>query len=178
MNPMIIHCESCHSVFRLDSRFVKPTGTKVKCSKCQEIFKVYPTELIDRRKYRRIKTSNLISYFLFDETEKMISKGLGIALDISKGGILLETPYAIEPGGIVLAVLDRKNNLLEVKGNLAYSLKKSPEMYRSGIEFIDIDERVVEFIINLVKGYKYRGYNLFIAIGQKTQDLQCQTIFG
>jgi hypothetical protein len=99
-------------------------------------------------------------------------------LDISKSGILLETPYAIESGRIVLAALDRENNFVEVKGNLAYSVKKSPEMYRSGIEFIDIDERVVEFIINLVKGYNYRGYNLFIAVGQKIQDLQCQRISG
>lgn len=175
---MIITCESCRSVFRLDSSLVKPTGNRVKCSKCQKVFRAYPTEPIDRRKHTRVKTSNLISYFSFDETGKLISRGLGIALDISKGGILLETPYAIESGRIVLAVLDRENNLLEVKGNLAYSVKKSPEMYRSGIEFIDIDERVVEFIIHLVKGYNYRGYNLFIAIGQKIQDLQCQTISG
>lgn len=175
---MIIPCESCHSVFRLDSSLVKPTGTRVKCSKCQKVFRAYPREPIDRRKHPRVKTSNLISYFSFDETGKLNSHGLGIALDISKGGILLETPYAIESGLIVLAALDWVNNLVEVKGKLVYSVKESPEIYRSGIEFIGINERVVEFIINLVKDYNYRGYNLFIAIGRKIQDLQCQPISG
>ena len=51
-------------------------------------------------------------------------------------------------------------------------------MYLSGIEFIDFDKKIVEFIVNLVKGYNYRGYNLFIAIGQKIQNLQSQQISG
>lgn len=175
---MEIRCESCHSVFRLDSSLVKPTGTRVKCSNCREVFRVYPRESIDQRKHPRVKINNLISYFSFDEAGRFISHGLGIALDISKGGILLKTPYPIESGQIVLAALDAKNNLIEVKGNFVYCVKESSEMYRSGIEFMDIDERVEKFIINLVKGYTYRGYNLFIAIRQKIKDLQCQRISG
>jgi hypothetical protein len=92
-------------------------------------------------------------------------------LDISKSGILLETPYAIESRLIVLAALDWENNLVEVKGKLIYSVKESTEMYRSGIEFVGIDERVAEFIMILIKDYNYRGYNLFIAIGREIQDL-------
>jgi hypothetical protein len=139
---------------------------------------VYPTESIDQRKHPRVKTNNLISYFSFDEAGKFISHGLGIALDISKGGILLKTPCAIKSGLIVLATLDWENNLVEVNGKLVYFVKKPREMYLSGIEFIDTGERMVEFIVNLVKGYNYRGYNLFIAIGQKIQNLQSQQISG
>ena len=103
---------------------------------------------------------------------------MGIALDISKGGILLKTPCAIESGLIVIATIDWENNLIEVNGRLVYFVKKTHEMYLSGIEFIDSDQRVVKFIVNLVKGYNYRRYNLFIAIGQKIQDLQSQQISG
>jgi predicted Zn finger-like uncharacterized protein len=175
---MITPCKSCHIVLRSDGSLAKATGTRVKCSKCQEVFRAYPREPIDRRKHPRVKTNNLVSYFSFDETGKLISHGLGIALDISKGGILLETPYAIESGLILLGALDWAKNLIEVKGKIVYSEKKSPDIYRSGIEFIGIDERMVEFIINLVKDYNYRGYDLFLAIGRKIQDLQCQTIYG
>ena len=175
---MEIICELCHSVFRLDRSLVKPTGTRVKCSKCQEVFRVYSTKPIEQRKDPRVKTNNLISYFSFDEAGRFISHGLGLAFDISKGGILLKTAYPIESGLIVLAALDPKNQLIEVKGSLVYCVKESFIMYRSGIKFIDIDYRVVEFIINLVKGYNYRRYNLFIAIRQKIKDLQCQRVFG
>ena len=159
---MIISCESCHSLFQLDSRIIKPAGSKVRCSKCGMTFKVYQPHVDERRQHQRIKTQNLISYFSFNEAGKMISNGLGIALDVSKGGILLETTDAVKPGSIVLAATDRQKNLFEVKGELAYSKKTSAGTYCSGIKFIGVEERVTKFVANLVREYKYQGYNLFI----------------
>jgi hypothetical protein len=60
---------------------------------------------------------------------------LGIAVDVSKGGILLETPYPIAKGLIVLAATDSVNELFEVKGKLMHSQKASTGTYLSGIEF-------------------------------------------
>lgn len=39
---MQIPCISCQSRFRLDSRLVKTTGSLVRCSKCEYIFRVFP----------------------------------------------------------------------------------------------------------------------------------------
>ena len=162
----------------LDSSLAKPTGSKVRCSKCRKTFKVYPPQSIERRKHPRVKTSNLISYYSFDETGKLISHGLGVTLDISKGGMLLETPCFVESGRIILTAIDSEKNLVQVKGKLIYSVKKANEMYRCGIEFDGINERVADFIVNLIKNHSCRGYNLFIAIGRKIQDLQSQQISG
>jgi predicted Zn finger-like uncharacterized protein len=148
-------------MFRLDNGVIKPTGSKVRCSKCGELFKVFQPNEVERRKYQRVETQNLISYFSFDETGKLISHGLGIAMDISKGGILLETTNYIKSGLIVLAATDRERNLIEVKGKLAYSKKTSTGMYFSGIEFIGVNERVTKFIAKLIKEYNNQGYNLF-----------------
>ena len=164
---MIIPCKSCHSIFRLDSRLLKSTGSKVGCSKCGEIFKVYPPR-VNRRRYQRVKTCNLISFLSFDKTGKLISNGLGVALDVSQGEILLETPYSIETGLIVLATTDRENHLFKVKGKLLHSTKASNGLYHSGIKFIDIDWKVKAFIKKLIKEYNYQGYNLFIAIAKKS----------
>jgi len=167
---MIIRCKSCHSTFRLDNGVIKLTGSKVRCSKCGEVFKVFQPNEIERRKYQRVKTQNLISYFSFDETGKLISHGLGIAMDISKGGILLETTNYIKSGLIVLTATDRERNLIEVKGKLAYSKKTSIGTYFSGIEFIGVNERVTKFIAKMVKEYNYQGYNLFYRL--HNQDSQ------
>ena len=148
-------------MFRLDSEVIKPAGSRVRCSKCSEVFKVFPSNEADRRKYRRVKTQNLISYFSFDETGKMHSNGLGIAMDLSQGGVLLETTNAIKPGLIVLAATDRKKNLIEVKGKIAYSKRTSSGTYFTGIEFTGVNERVTEFITKLIKEYNWQGYNLF-----------------
>jgi len=92
----------------------------------------------------------------------LISHGLGIALDISKGGMLLETTDSIKSGLVVLAATDREKNLFEVRGELAYSKKISTGTYFSGIKFIGVNERVTKFITKLIKEYNYQGYNLFI----------------
>ncbi|MBU4343820.1 MAG: zinc-ribbon domain-containing protein [Desulfobacteraceae bacterium] len=42
---MIITCEKCYAKFNLDENLLKQTGSKVRCSKCQNIFLAYlPTE--------------------------------------------------------------------------------------------------------------------------------------
>ena len=159
---MIIPCKSCHSAFRLDDRLIKPAGSRVRCSKCRSVFTVYPPNMADRRKHHRIKTQNLISHFSFDETGKLVSEGLGKALNISKGGILLETPYPIESQLLSLMAVDLKDNLFEIRGRLMYSRKSSTGMYLSGIAFVGSDEQVANFVIKLVKEYNYRKNNLFI----------------
>ena len=164
---MKISCEACHFNYKLDSNLVKSTGTRVRCSKCGKVFKVYPPSKGNQRKYPRVKTQNLISYFSFDDSGKLISHGLGIALDVSKGGILLETPYPIESGLLVLTATDKDKNFIEVKSKLIYSKKTSIGTYYCGIEFIGIDERVTNFIAKLIKEYKFRGNNLFIALKKK-----------
>jgi len=164
---MIVPCRSCRSTFQLDSGLVKPAGTLVKCSKCQEVFKVYPPEPVDPRKYSRVKTRNLICYFSFDESENMTSQGLGIAMDISKGGILLETPCPIKPGLLVLSATDQDNNLMELRGKLVHSTQTPSGTYLCGVEFVAVDGRVRDFITRLIKEYSFRGSNLFIAVTRK-----------
>ena len=164
---MIVPCKSCQSTFQLDSRFIKPAGTLVKCSKCQKIFKVFPPEAVDPRKYSRVKTQNLISYFSFDKAGNLTSQGMGIAMDISMGGILMETPCPIKPGMLVLSATDKEKNLMELRGKLAHSTASSTGTYLSGIEFVGVDGRVKDFITRLILEYNYRGSNLFIAVTRK-----------
>ena len=39
---MIITCENCSTSFNLDEKFLKPSGSKVRCSKCKHIFTAFP----------------------------------------------------------------------------------------------------------------------------------------
>jgi pilus assembly protein FimV len=39
---MIVHCEGCESRFHVDEHRIKPTGSKVRCSKCRHEFMAYP----------------------------------------------------------------------------------------------------------------------------------------
>jgi len=39
---MIVMCEGCETSFQVDDRMIKPTGSKVRCSKCRHVFVAYP----------------------------------------------------------------------------------------------------------------------------------------
>jgi|GEM_PF-2433189 len=41
---MIIKCEKCQTSFRLPDEKIKPEGTKVRCSRCKNIFTVFPAK--------------------------------------------------------------------------------------------------------------------------------------
>lgn len=41
---MIIQCDSCNTKFRLDDSKVSPTGIKVRCTQCRNVFIVWPPE--------------------------------------------------------------------------------------------------------------------------------------
>ena len=39
---MIVMCEGCETSFNVDDRMIRPTGSKVRCSKCRHVFIAYP----------------------------------------------------------------------------------------------------------------------------------------
>ena len=90
----------------------------------------------------------------------VISQGLSKALNISKGGVLLETPEPIERGLLLLMATDEKNNLIEIESNLVYCKKTSTGRYHSGIAFIASDEEVTTFVTKLIKEYDFRNRGL------------------
>jgi predicted Zn finger-like uncharacterized protein len=163
---MIIPCEACYSTFRLEERFVKINGSLVRCSKCQKVFRVYPPKPTDPRNGPRVKTKNLIDYSEINKSGKLISHGMGIALDISEGGMLIETPTCINSSTVRLAATDNKKNLTEVKGIINRTQKNSDGMYLHGIKFIDSNERVSKFISIVIKEYNFRENNLTIKVKQ------------
>lgn len=44
---MIVMCEGCETSFKVDDRMIKPTGSKVRCSKCRHVFVAYPAAAAD-----------------------------------------------------------------------------------------------------------------------------------
>ena len=73
-----------------------------------------------------------------------------------------------------IAVRDRDramNNMMKTFDERSTPAGEFTLMDKDGIEFIGIDERVKNFITNLIKEYNYQGHDLFIAIAQKIHNL-------
>jgi c-di-GMP-binding flagellar brake protein YcgR len=119
--------------------------------------------VFDRRKYPRVNTTNLISHVTIDETGRWIFQGMSRTLDISRGGILLETAYPIESGCLSMMTVDMDNNLIEIKGKLIHCSKSDTTMYHSGIKFIGADEQITKFVTQMIKVFNHRKNNVLIA---------------
>ena len=51
----------------------------------------------DKRKNQRIDSHNLLTYSCLDKNGAVITQGMGRTLDVSEGGILLETQAKLDP---------------------------------------------------------------------------------
>jgi len=100
----------------------------------------------EKRIAPRIESSNLLSYVCLDENNHEMMQGMGRTLNVSEGGILLETHVPIDPHHIVSLTIALENDLMDLKGKIAYSRKREDGKFESGIEFMEMDEEKRRFI--------------------------------
>jgi c-di-GMP-binding flagellar brake protein YcgR len=112
--------------------------------------------IINKRKNPRVKTSNGVSYICIDENGNEIEQGMGRAIDISLGGMLLETSVPIESKYILIATIDLEGNLIEIRGKIANSKKIESGEFLNGIQFLETPERQIKIIAEFIKVHRYR----------------------
>jgi Tfp pilus assembly protein PilZ len=112
-----------------------------------------PTE---KRKYPRVKLQNLISYVCLDEDGRPIKHLMGSALDISQGGLLLETTQQIEPGNGILITADEQDRIVEINGKAAYCREAGSRKFYVGISFQGTADENIQFVKHMVRANYYR----------------------
>ena len=100
----------------------------------------------EKRKNPRIDSHNLISYVCLDENGNQIGQGMGRTLNISEGGILLETHAPVDPQYIMSFTISLEDELMDIKGKVVYKKKRDDGKFESGIQFIDMDEEKTQIL--------------------------------
>ena len=108
----------------------------------------------ERRQHPRVSTINLISYNCIDETDQVVSQGMGRTLNVSSGGILLETHVPIDPKYIVALSIGLKDELININGRVIYSMSGQGEKFEAGIQFLEKDEAALEILKKYIKAFK------------------------
>jgi c-di-GMP-binding flagellar brake protein YcgR len=93
-----------------------------------------------KRKDPRIPSSNLISYMVRDQNDQGIMQGMGRTLNVSEGGILLETHIPLDPHHVVTLTIALEDELIEFKDRIAHSTKREDGGFTSGITFMEMNE--------------------------------------
>jgi hypothetical protein len=107
----------------------------------------------DKRKHPRTKTKNLLSYVGIDDRGNEKEHGMGKTLDISMGGILIETRNLIASKDILLTTAGTKDKISNISGKVVYRWAEDSGMFLTGIQFIEDNEETRSFIISLIKAF-------------------------
>lgn len=122
-------------------------------------------EKTNRRRYPRVDVYSSISYVCIDNDGHLIDQNMGVALNISQSGILLETSRPIESDFISLMFVDLEENLAEIRGEVAYSTPNESGLYNNGIHFKGKQKENIAFAKSLIRAYHYRKFDFVLVVG-------------
>jgi c-di-GMP-binding flagellar brake protein YcgR len=108
--------------------------------------------MTEKRKYNRVQIVNDLSYVVLDKSGKTLEKGKGKTLDISQGGLRMQTKRPIGTKYFLLIIIDM-NNKFTIKGHVVYCIEKIPNTFLIGIRFMDDIEKIRASIVDMVKLY-------------------------
>ena len=101
---------------------------------------------VERRRFIRPEALNLLDYLVVDAQGRQGEYSMGRTLNVSRGGILMETHIPLPVGQQVMITLGLKENLIDVMGRIVYAIY-SGGMHQNGIEFFHVsrqDRRILE----------------------------------
>ena len=107
----------------------------------------------EKRKHPRAKTNNKLSYVCIDDRGNKIEEGIGIIMNVSLGGVHIETTKFIESHNILLTVSGIDDETLNMKGDVAYCKMEDSRTFRTGIKFLEHIEDIQLFVKSLLKIY-------------------------
>ncbi len=104
----------------------------------------------ERRRYIRPEALNLLDYLVVDDQGRQGEYSMARTLNVSKGGILMETHRQLPKGQQVMITLGLQERLIDVMGRIVYVVGTAGR-FHSGIEFFhlsDADKKVLDQYVN------------------------------
>jgi len=115
---------------------------------------------VNRRKYRRLKIHVPVNYALLDGKGKIESELIGVALDVSLGGLLLESIDFVgnEYIGIGFVYIDKM--VIKITCKMAFSRKTDTGLVHTGLSFQGTEAEKLDFVTKIIRTYFYREKRL------------------
>ena len=106
-----------------------------------------------QRRHERVDSLNLLSYFCEDDTHEVVAQGMGRTLNVSEGGILLETHVQLDARYAVFLSIGFQEEVTNVRGKIVYSKKGDSDRWQSGIEFVSPDAHNQRIIKKYIEAF-------------------------
>jgi hypothetical protein len=93
----------------------------------------------------------MLSYVGIDDHGNEKEQGMGKTIDISIGGIFIETRYPIVSKDILLTVIGINHKLIDIEGKIVHQRAEDSGMFQTGIQFLENIEKTRFFIMGLIQ---------------------------
>lgn len=88
-----------------------------------------------------------------DDIGNQTKEGRGKSINISQGGILIETRDPFEWQDIIRLFIDIEDESVNIKGKVVYCNAANFGKFRTGIQFLETNEKIISFVEGLLKTY-------------------------
>lgn len=109
----------------------------------------------EKRRSRRFDSMNLLHYKVLDVHDNQLADGMARTLNVSEGGILLETNTPFDPGQEISITIGLEEEMVVVVGEVVHCKPSDVAgMYTAGVKFENLDPdglRVLSIYLELFK---------------------------
>ena len=100
----------------------------------------------EKRKHSRTGSHYLVSYVCLDDRNQVASQGMGRTLNVSEGGILLETREVLDPLYTVSLTIAFEDVLMDLKGKVVSAKRRTTDQCDIGIQFVGPEEKEIRLL--------------------------------
>ena len=106
--------------------------------------------MIEKRKHVRIDMINPSEVRMYNDNI-LVNEGNGKTLNISRGGVLLETPFPIEKGQNLALVITLEKEFVYISGNVVHTSRENDHCHKTGVAFVSIDDTGLTILDKYIK---------------------------
>ena len=107
-----------------------------------------------RRKHERKESLNLTDYVILGISGDPVSRRMGRTINVSEGGILLETHFPLENGRDILITIALEEEIIELKGRVVHVRPEDDKRFLCGVEFTSYSAEAGGVLKKYIKALK------------------------
>ena len=176
---MVIECGGCLRKFKLDESLLRPDGSKVKCTKCGNIFRAFPPSPGSQasaseknpkashsatqrcnlspgariRQHTRIEISVPVSCIPEDPRGNALNLHMGHITEVSQTGVAVELFCDSISGPVSLSFINHEGKNIQIKGRVEHTDQKDSGHLRIGVSLLGTSQVIGHFVTNLVRAH-------------------------
>jgi len=180
---MVIECKNCLRKFNLNENRLNPNGSKVRCTKCGNIFLAFPTssniaekppapenkislkELIcdktdtskiENRTHHRIKVSVPASCISTDSEGNTLDFNIGRITDVSQDGLAIEVFCSSLSESTLISFITLDDKEIQISGKVINSERNLKGRTKIGLSLTGTTKEIADFVSNVVRYHHYK----------------------